>query len=77
LIQYDSDLEIVEDKLKQVNGVDKDFYITAEYILKLAHHSRKLFQHSEYEESLKRVAKILNQYKTVAICIYLFQDKQT
>jgi len=28
LIQYDSDLQIIEDKLKQVNKVDKDFHTT-------------------------------------------------
>lgn len=48
--QYDTDLEIIEDKLKRVDEVDKDFYITAEYIIKLAQHSSELFKCSEHEE---------------------------
>jgi len=50
LKQYNTDLEIIEDKLKRVDEVDKGFYITADYILKLAQHSSDLFKRSEYEE---------------------------
>ena len=50
LRQYDSELQIIEDKLKRVDEVDKDFYITVDYILKLAQHSSELFRRSEYEE---------------------------
>jgi len=50
LKQYDSELQIIEDKLLRVDEVDKDFYITTEYILKLAQHSSELFRRSEYEE---------------------------
>lgn len=50
LKQYDSELQIIEDKLKRVDEVDKDFYITAEYILKLSQHCSELFRRSEHEE---------------------------
>ena len=48
--QYDKELDEIKDKQKNVNEVDRDFYITAEYILQLAKHSSRLFQCSEYEE---------------------------
>jgi hypothetical protein len=50
LKQYDTGLEIIEDKLKSVDEIDKDFYITAEYILQLAQQSSELFKRSEHEE---------------------------
>jgi hypothetical protein len=50
LKHHDSDLQIIEDKLKKVDEVDKDFYITAEYILKLSQHCSELFRCSEYED---------------------------
>ncbi len=48
--QYDKELDDIEDKLKNVNDVDKDFYITVDYILNLAQQSSELFKCSEYEE---------------------------
>ena len=48
--QYDSELDSIEDKLLRVVKVDKDFYITADYILKLAQQSSELFKRSEHEE---------------------------
>jgi len=59
LKQYDTELEIIEDQLKRVNEVDKDFYITAEYILKLAKQSSKLFKCSEHEERRLLINTIL------------------
>lgn len=50
LRQYDSELNKIEDKLKRVSETDKDFYITADYIIQLAKHSSELFRCSEYEE---------------------------
>ncbi len=59
LKQYDSELQIIEDKLKRVDEVDKDFYLTAEYILQLAQHSSELFKRSEYEERRLLINTIL------------------
>ena len=50
LKQYDSELNRIEDKLINIEEIDKDFYVTAEYILQLAKHSDELFRCSEYEE---------------------------
>ena len=50
LKQYDSELNSIEDKLLRVDEVDKDFYVTAEYILQLAQQSSDLFKRSEHEE---------------------------
>ena len=50
LKQYDSELNRIEDKLINIDEIDKDFYVTAEYILQLAKHSSELFKRSEYEE---------------------------
>jgi len=36
--------------LENVNEEDRDFYITADYIIQLAKHSSELFQLSDYEE---------------------------
>ena len=50
LKQYDSELNGIEDRLKRVDDIDKDFFVTAEYILQLALQSSKLFNRSEHEE---------------------------
>jgi len=50
LKQYDSELNSIEDKLKRIDEVGKDFYITTEYILQLAQKSSELFRRSEHEE---------------------------
>ena len=39
LKQYDTELKRIEDKLRNVEKVDKDFYVTAEYIIQFAKHS--------------------------------------
>ena len=57
--QYDSELDIIEDKLKSVDEVDKDFYITAEYILQLAQRSSELFKRSEHEERRLLIKTVL------------------
>lgn len=50
LSQYDSELNKIEDQLKRVEKTDKDFFITADYLIQLAKHSSELFRCSEYEE---------------------------
>lgn len=59
LKEYDTELDIIEDKLERVDEVDKDFYITAEYILKLAKHSNQLFKRSEHDERRLLINTIL------------------
>jgi len=59
LKQYDSELNSIEDKLTRVDEVDKGFYVTAEYILKLAQHSSELFKRSEYEERRLLIKTVL------------------
>jgi len=59
LNQYDSELQIIEDKLLRVDEVDKDFYVTAEYILQLAQQSSVLFKCSEHEERRLLVKTVL------------------
>ena len=44
LKQYDSELNRIEDKLINIDEIDKDFYVTAEYILQLAKNSSELFK---------------------------------
>lgn len=59
LKQYDNELDEIENKLKNVTEVDKDFYITADYILQLAKHSSELFKRSEYEERRMLIKTVL------------------
>ncbi len=59
LKQYDTELNSIEDKLKSVDETDKDFYVTAEYILQLAKHSSELFRCSEYEERRLLIKTVL------------------
>ena len=59
MIQYDSELQIIDDKLKRVDKVDKDFYITVDYILKLAQQSGELFKCSEHGERRLLIKTIL------------------
>ncbi|NIP31957.1 MAG: hypothetical protein GTO02_21005 [Candidatus Dadabacteria bacterium] len=67
--QYDTDLEIIGDKLKRVDEVDKDFYITAEYILKLAQHSSELFKCSEHEERRLLINTVLLNATWDGVCL--------
>ena len=48
--QYDIELNMIEDKLKRVDEIDHEFYMTSEYIVQLAEHSSELFKRSEYRE---------------------------
>ena len=57
--QYDLEHHTIEDKLKNVDETDKDFYMTAEYILQLAKHSSDLFRCSEYEERRLLIKTVL------------------
>ena len=59
LKEYDTELEIIEDKLERVDEIDKDFYITVEYILKLAQQSSELFKRSEHEERRLLIKTVL------------------
>ena len=59
LRQYDSELNIIEDKLKNVEKADNDFYVTAEYIVQLSKQSSKLFRCSEYEERRLLIKTVL------------------
>ncbi|MEQ9618421.1 MAG: recombinase family protein [Deltaproteobacteria bacterium] len=59
LRQYDSELNKVEDKLKSVDETDKNFYVTADYIIQLAKHSSELFRCSEYEERRLLIKTVL------------------
>ena len=47
---YEGKLKRIEDRLRNVEKVDKDFYVTAEYITQLANHSSESCRCSEYEE---------------------------
>ncbi|MEX0998787.1 MAG: hypothetical protein WD000_02335 [Thermodesulfobacteriota bacterium] len=73
--QYDSDLQIIDDKLKRVDEVDKDFYITVDYILKLAQHSSELFKCSEHEERRLLIKTVLLNvtWDGVSLC-YDYQE---
>ena len=75
LKEYDTELEIIEDKLEKVNEVDKDFYITAKYILKLAQHSSELFRRSEHEERRLLINTVLlnTTWDGVSLC-YDYQE---
>jgi len=72
LKQYDSELNTIEDKLKSVDETDKDFYVTAEYILKLAKNSSELFKRSEYEERRVLINTVLlnHTWDGVSLCYY-------
>lgn len=59
LRQYDSELNKIDDKLKSVEKTDKDFYVTAEYIIQLAKHSCELFRCSDYEERRLLIKTVL------------------
>ena len=59
LKQYDTELTRIEDKLSAVDNVDKDFYITAGYIIQLAQHSAELFERSEDEERKLLIKTVL------------------
>jgi len=59
LEQYDTEMNKIEDKLKSVDKTDKDFYVTAGYIVELAKHSRELFRCSEYEERRLLIKAVL------------------
>ena len=59
LKQYDTELNNIEDKLKSVDETDKDFYVTAGYIVQLAKHSDELFRCSEYEERRLLIKTVL------------------
>jgi len=59
LNQYETDLNKIEDKLIKVDEIDKDFYVTAGYIVELAKHSRELFRCSEYEERRLLIKTVL------------------
>jgi len=63
-------LQIIDDKLKRVDEVDKDFYITVDYILKLAQHSSELFRRSEYEERRLLIKTVLlnTTWNGVSLC---------
>lgn len=63
LKQYDTELKRIEDKLRNVEKVDKDFYVTAEYIIQLAKHSSALFKCSEYEERRLLINTVLLNVK--------------
>lgn len=59
LNQYETNLNKIEDKLSKVDETDKDFYVTAGYIVELAKHSRELFRCSEYEERRLLIKTVL------------------
>ena len=59
LTQYESELDSIEDKLNRVDEVDRDFYVTTEYILQLAQQSRELFKRSEHEERRLLIKTVL------------------
>jgi hypothetical protein len=59
LRQYDSELNKIDDKLKSVEKTDNDLYVTAEYIIQLAKHSRELFRCSDYEERKLLIKTVL------------------
>ena len=75
LKQYDSELNSIEDKLKKVDKVDKDFYVTTEYILQLAQQSSELFKCSEYEERRLLIKTVLLNvaWDGVSLC-YDYQE---
>ena len=47
---YEGKLKRIEDRLRNVEKIDKDFYVTAEYIIQLANLSSESCRCSEYEE---------------------------
>jgi len=59
LTQCDSELNKIDDKLKSVAKTDNDLYVTAEYIIQLAKHSRELFRCSDYEERKLLIKTVL------------------
>ncbi len=59
LKQYDMELKRIEDKLKSVDDIDTDFYVTAGYIVQLTKHSDELFKCSKYEERRLLIKTIL------------------
>jgi hypothetical protein len=75
LKQYDSELNSIEDKLLRVDEVDKDFYVTAEYILQLAQQSSDLFKRSEHEERRLLINTVLLNvtWDGVSLC-YDYQE---
>jgi len=75
LNQYESELQSIEDKLKRVDKVDKDFYITADYILKLAQQSSELFKCSEHEKRRLLIKTVLLNvtWDGVSLC-YDYQE---
>ena len=75
LKQYDTELNSIEDKLKSVDETDKDFYVTAEYILQLTKHSSELFRCSEHEERRLLINTVLLNvtWDGVSLC-YDYQE---
>ncbi|MAT39114.1 MAG: hypothetical protein CL946_05875 [Ectothiorhodospiraceae bacterium] len=63
LKQYDTELKRIEDKLRNVEKVDKDFYVTAEHIIQFAKHSSALSNSSEYEERRLSTNTVLQNVK--------------
>lgn len=59
LKQYDLELSRIEDKLSKIEKVDKEFYLTAGYVIQLAKHSTELFKRSEPEERRLLIKTVL------------------
>lgn len=70
LKQYDTERKRIEDKLRNVEKVDKDFYMTAEYIIQLAKHSSALFRYSEYKERRLLINTALLNVKWNGVTLY-------
>ena len=60
---YEGKLKRIEDRLRNVDKIDKDFYVIAEYIIQLAKHSSALFKCSEYEERRLLINTVLLNVK--------------
>ncbi len=59
LNQYDVELSRIKVQLAKVEKVDKDFYLTAGYIIALVRHGAELFKRSEPEERRLLIKTIL------------------
>lgn len=57
--QYDNQTLEIEDKIKRVEKVENDFYITAGYIIELTKHSSQLFECSEEDERRLLIKTVL------------------
>ncbi len=60
LKQYDRELDRIADRLTSIEKVDKEFYVTAGYIIQLAKHSAELFERSEYSERIELINIVLS-----------------